>query len=207
MDARKTPARSSPVTSRGAVASSRCCLSAPVDQVVDVGVEIAHLGRGRWGWRCRASTSAAPTAGRRGRRRRTEPPSKDAARRWRSGAASKVRRTPPARSVTPPSRAARSARPAGSPPAGSRGRGPRSDRRWRAGCAPRHCRSRDRRTWRPAPSARAPRVVAVADRCAERPGQQRQRLLGPHVRDRVGPAVGHPLLGALASKSANQRAV
>src|SRR4028119_1582736 len=56
----------------------------------------------------------------------------------------------------------------------------------------------------PPPAGRAHRpppaglgVLAVPHRGAERPGQQRQRLLRPHVRDRVGAVVRHPLLRAL----------
>ena len=82
--------------------------------------------------------------------------------------------------------------------AGSRAPGRRSGRRWRAGCARRRCRSRGRRTSRPAPSARAPRVSEPSRTARpERAGEQRQRLLRPHVGDRVGAAVGHPLLGLL----------
>ena len=82
---------------------------------------------------------------------------------------------------------------------GSPGRGPRSGRRWRAGCARRRCRSPSRRTWRPGPSARGP--ASSSPWWTEVRNDVASRLIAfsrPHVADRVRAAVGHPLLGRLA---------
>ena len=57
-----------------------------------------------------------------------------------------------------------------------------------------HARERGGQGHMPRASSSSPWCTAVRKDSRE----QAQRLLGPHVRDRVGAAVGHPLLGPLA---------
>ena len=201
IEPRKTPARSSSVTSRGAVASSRCCCREPVDQVVDVGVAEADLGEavgdadvahqrgqhGRQGVRVAAGDVRVEQPGGLevpfGRGLEGEPERLGRGQRHRHAVGDDRLVLRVALGAVVPD------------PAGDRvGVGVRDVHAGVAEAHPGEGRGHRHLLARLG-------VVAVADGGPERPGQQRQRLLRPHVGDRVGAAVGHPLLGLLRRRT------